>query len=577
MKEGGNVICAFVVNLRNAELNDALHELERRNRVNGRSGHLRRAQSEGKRNSGCTTPINLRSRNEPPSSPKFKVTLERESLEWNDFTAKFGKRNLGHKLDYASRIVHSAGESVTHCSPLEYLLNLFPFLTWIRFYSVKDNFLNDIIAGFTVGVMHIPQGLAYGMLAGVDPIYGLYVSFFPVLVYSLMATSRHNSIGTSAIISIMISNAVEKLHGINPAGCYNETVQGTTEGLDLSGRDLSQVVELDCVSPLEAVTTMCLMCGVFMFGMGLLHLGSLTLILSDQLVSAFVCGSAFHVVTSQLGNFFGLKLDGGNGILQLVYLWIDLFRKIKLVKLPTLIVSLVSFISLITCKEIVEPRIKSKFKSMNKVPIPTELIAIIVATLISYLMQLGPTYGLQIIKTIPTGLQEPVIPRMDIAEHFLPDCIAVSIVSFAVCASLGKIYAKEHKYKVVPNQELIAMGAANIFSAFFSCFPCSTSLSRSAVQSIVGGKTNIASLVSCLLLLIVLLCLAPLLYHLPKCILAVVTLVALKSILMQTKEVFTYWKMSRLEAITWAVTFLSVVLLEIDIGLLVGEWFAEQL
>ena len=558
------------VNIRNAELNDALHELERINRVN-RSGQGQQG-SDSKLNSGYGTPINnTRSRRESSISSKFRGTIERVSLEWNDFTTKFGKRNLGHQLDYSSRIAHSAGDSVTHCNPTEYFLNLFPFLTWIRFYSIKDNLVNDIIVGFTVGVLHIPQGLAYGMLAQVEPINGLYVSFFPVLVYSFMATSRHNSIGTSAVVSIMLHNAVEKLHDINDVACFNETLIGPLQDYDLSGGEMSHIGQVNCVTNLEVVTTMCLITGILMLGMGLLHLGSLSLVLSDQLVSAFVCGSAFHVATSQLGNFFGLKLDGGNGICQLVYIWIDLFRKIQDVKLPTLIVSLVSFVALVVCKEIGEPRIKSRFKFMRKLPIPTDLIAIIVATLISYLMQLGPKYQLHIMKTIPTGLKEPVAPRMDIAGKFLPDCIAIAIVSFTVCASLGKIYAKEHKYKVVPNQELIAMGAANIFSAFFACFPCSSSLSRSAVQSIAGGKTHIASLVSCLLLLIVLLFLAPLLYHLPKCILAVVTLVALKSLLMQTKEVFTYWKMSRLEALTWAVTFLGVILLDIDIGLLLGE------
>ena len=554
------------MNLRNAELNDALHELERINR--GNQSRPPGNQSDSKRNSGYATP-GSRSRHESNISSKFRVTLERASLEWNDFTAKFGKRNLGHKLDYSSRIAHSAGASVTKCDPIEYFLNLFPFLTWIRFYSIRDNLLSDIIVGFTVGVLHIPQGLAYGMLAQVEPINGLYVSFFPVLVYSFMATSRHNSVGTSAVVSIMLHNAVEKLTLINPSECYNAT--STSD--PTATYDASEVAsKVACVTNLEACTTICLITGILMLGMGLLHLGSLSLILSDQLVSAFVCGSAFHVATSQLGNFFGLKLDGGNGLMQLVYIWVDLFRKIGHAEVPTLIVSFVSMAILILCKEVGEPKIKSTFPSIKKLPIPTDLICLVIATLISYWLQLGPNYGLHIMKRIPTGLQAPIVPRLDIAGHFVTDSVAIAIVSFTVCASLGKIYAKEHKYKVVPNQELIAMGGANIFSAFFSCFPCSSSLSRSAVQSIAGGKTHIASLVSCLLLLVVLLFLAPLLYHLPKCILAVVTLVALKSLLLQTKQLFTYWKMSRLEAVTWLVTFFGVVLLDIDIGLLVGSF-----
>lgn len=270
-------------------------------------------------------------------------------------------------------------------------------------------------------------------------------------------------------------------------------------------------------------------------------------------------------------NFLGLDFKAPTGPFGLIRTWISLFRVIHTLNYVTIIVSLSSMSVLIAMKDLIEPRIKAKY-NLN-MPIPTDLLVIVVATSVSYGLGLNSNYNIKIIGKIPTGIPEPAVPRLDVYWNlFITDSVAIAVVSFAVCLSLGKIYAKEHKYKVVPNQELIAMGGANIFSAFFYCFPCSTSLSRTAVQSKVGGKTQLVSLFSCTLLFLVLYFLAPLLFHLPKAILAVVTLVALKSMLLQILDFIKFWKVSRLEALTWLVTFLAVVLVAIDLGLLIGTF-----
>ncbi|RWS23169.1 solute carrier family 26 member 10-like protein, partial [Leptotrombidium deliense] len=130
-----------------------------------------------------------------PLSPSLKVTLERDAIEWKDFATKYGKQNLGRRISTSQKIAQTA--------------------VWIRKYSIRDNLIADIIAGFTISVLHIPQGMAYGLLAGVGPINGLYVSFFPVLIYCLMGTSRHISIGTFAVVSLMLNSAATKLGAVN--------------------------------------------------------------------------------------------------------------------------------------------------------------------------------------------------------------------------------------------------------------------------------------------------------------------------------------------------------------------------
>lgn len=132
----------------------------------------------------------------PESSPKVKVTLARDAIEWKDLEMKYGKQNLGKRMSTSEKIGQSFHTCCNDCSPLRWIYNLFPFLLWIKSYSIKNDLPNDLITGFTIVVLHIPQGIAYGLLAGVGPINGLYVSFFPVLIYVFMGTSRQVSIGT---------------------------------------------------------------------------------------------------------------------------------------------------------------------------------------------------------------------------------------------------------------------------------------------------------------------------------------------------------------------------------------------
>lgn len=173
------------------------------------------------------------------------------------------------------------------------------------------------------------------------------------------------------------------------------------------------------------------------------------------------------------------------------------------------------------------------------------------------------------------SLPQPSVPRFDLMPSLFVDSLILSIVCFAVSLSLAKIFAKKYAYTVRPNQELLALGTANVFSSFFLCYPSSAALSRSTLQARVGGKTQLAGLVSCVLVLTVLLFLAPFLYHLPKvkrlcfllsniwltlsiciiettqCTLSCIILVALKGMFMQIGEFSTFWRISKLDGVSW--------------------------
>lgn len=148
--------------------------------------------------------------------------------------------------------------------------------------------------------------------------------------------------------------------------------------------------------------------------------------------------------------------------------------------------------------------------------------------------------------------------------------IPLAIVAYSLTISVGKIFAKRHNYNIDANQELIALGVTNIFSSFFSCLPSAASLCRSSLQESSGGKTQLVSLINCVGILFVLYFAGPLFEQLPTCILAAIITVAIKSLVWQFKDFVRYWKVSRLDGSIWLITFLSVIILNVDLGLYVG-------
>ncbi|XP_054714759.1 sulfate transporter-like isoform X2 [Uloborus diversus] len=452
----------------------------------------------------------------------------------------------------------------SHCAcnlawVVSFFTSLFPVLSWLPKYRL-EYLLPDIIAGFTIAILHIPQGMAYGVLASLKAENGLYVSFFPVLIYFLLGTSRHISIGTFAVMSLMMSSAVHNANFI--ADNMNAT--------HLNATTTPEFNNLRPPTPLEIGTALAMGVGFWQLFMGVFRLGSLTVVLSDLLVSGFTTGAAFHVATTQLKDLLGVHIGSYTGALKLVYMLRDIFKQLPHSNAASLIISFIALFVLILFKEQIDGRLKGRLK----MPIPIDLIVVVLATTASYFGNFYEKYDVSVIKDIPIGIPPPTTPRVQILPSFIMDSFAIAIVAFVISLSMAKLLAKKHKYFIRPNQELIALGCANVFSSFFACYPCSASLSRSLVQERAGGKTQVAGVVSCGLLLVVLLALAPMFYSLPKCILSCIILVALKGMFLQVKDFFNAWGISKVDALIWLVTFLSTVLLDITYGLLVGVIFA---
>lgn len=457
------------------------------------------------------------------------------------------------KPGFKKRVVHSS----KRCDMKEGLFSLFPITDWLYNYRWKSDTFPDLISGATVAIMHIPHGIAYSMLAGVPPVVGIYMAFFPVLIYALMGTSRHLSIGTFSVVCMMTSKAVLM---------YSETEKNpNNSNFTLVG--ISMAENHSSLSPTQVASAVCFVVGFWQVVMGVLKMGVLSVLLSETLVSGFTTGAAIHVITSQISKFFGIKLPRRTGALKIIYSYYDLFFHITEANLVTVGISLATIVILTIWNELVKPRIEKKLP----IPIPIELFAVIIGTAVSYLAGFEEFYKVKTIGHVSTGLPLPEIPPLALFPNLLVDGLVICLVAFSINMSMAKILArKAGNYSVVANQELLAGGCANLFGSLFGCVPTAASLSRSMIQLKVGGKTQLASFFSCFILLFVLLFVGPLFQPLPNCVLASIVVVALKGMIMQVKDLYQAWKHSHADALVWLGSFLGVVLLDIDYGLGIG-------
>ncbi|XP_011160302.2 solute carrier family 26 member 10 isoform X2 [Solenopsis invicta] len=440
--------------------------------------------------------------------------------------------------------------------PVALLKKTIPLIDWLSSYDWKHDILGDIVAGITVAVMHIPQGMAYAILGNVPPIVGIYMAFFPVLVYLFLGTSRHNSMGTFALVCMMTGKVVTT---------YSSTAVSTNNTSAENGTLISDVSHQ--YSPVEVATVVTFTVAVIQLGMYVLRLGVISSLLADSLVSGFTTAAAMHVFTSQIRDLFGLSdLPRRRGAFKLILTYIDVFNSMNDINTTAVILSCITILALIFNNEVLKPRVSK----LCPFPVPIEMLVVVIGTVVSMQMNLSDTYNVMTVGHIPVGLPVPSVPPLSLIPNILVDCFVITMVAYTISMSMALIFAQKEGYEVDSNQELMAQGLGNLVGSFFSCMPITASLSRSLIQQTVGGHTQLASLISCGILVSVLLWIGPFFQPLPRCVLASIIVVALIGMLTKVTEFLKFWKLDKTDAGIWAVTFIVVVLLDVEYGLLVG-------
>ncbi|XP_065352127.1 prestin-like [Cloeon dipterum] len=467
-----------------------------------------------------------------------------------------------HKYEKTPELtfIQKAKAAIPGISVSQTFLSIFPFLGWMRQYKFKEYIVDDVVIGCTIGIMHIPQGLAAAILAGVPPVVGLYMASFPSIIYALMSTSKHISIGTIAIICIMVKPIVS-LHA------KPETVDSNFEKPpDLTWSEAIFKPENAELTSVQVATAVCFAVGVWQLLMGVFRLGIVSVILSDALVSGFSTAGATHIFSSQLGNLLGIEIAKHSSNFKVLLIFRDAVLNILTMNLVSFALSMSVMAVLITYSEVLKPRLEKVFRF----PIPVEMFCIIICTLLSMAFDLENKYGVKCFGTIPRGVPAPSLPAFWFVPQIALQSLPIAIVGYAITISVATILAKKSKYEIRPNQEFLAYGCCNIFASFFSCIPVAGSISRSIVQHKVGGKTQIVSFVSCAFVLLVLVAIGPFFEPLPSCVLAAILIVTLKGIMWQVKDFPGIYRRSKSDGIVWMGTFFVAICWDTDYGLAAG-------
>ncbi len=404
-----------------------------------------------------------------------------------------------------------------------WLQNHLRILQWGPAYTTAT-LRRDATAGLTVGAMLIPQAMAYAVIAGMPPIYGLYAGLVPLLTYPLFGSSRQLAIGPVAIDMLIVGAGVGAL------------AQSGTE------RYVALAILLTA------------MVGLIQIAMGLMKLGFMASLLSRPVIAGLTAAAALIIAFSQLGNLLGIDLRRSQYVY--VLLW-DAVQHAGETHLLTLGVGLGCIGLLVGLS-----------KWLPRVPGP--LVVVVGGTVASWLFGFAQR-GVAVIGSIPTGLPSPEVWAASLSDlnALLPAAVTVALVQFMKDISLGRIFAKRHGYTIDPNQELIGIGAGNVVGSLFQSIPSSGSFSRSAVNDQAGAASPLANAFAASVIALTLLVLTPLFYYLPLPALAAIIIVSGFG-LIDLREIRKLFRARRRDGYIALFTAACTLLIGIQEGILIG-------
>lgn len=413
-----------------------------------------------------------------------------------------------------------------------------PILDWGSRYG-RETLANDLLAAVIVTIMLIPQSLAYAMLAGLPPQVGLYASIAPLIAYAIFGTSRTLAVGPVAVVSLMTAAAVG-----------NVATQGTPEYLG-------------------AAVTLAFLSGLFLLAIGLFRLGFLANFLSHPVISGFITASGLLIAASQLKHLLGVPAGGDT----LVEIGAELAGSITGINLPTALIGVAGLAFLFWVRRGLQPLLQRfglspRTSSMLAKAGPVLVVA--ASTVAVWALDLGAA-GVRTVGAIPKGLPQVTLPPLDPAAWValaIP-ALLLSVVGFVESVSVAQTLAAKRRQRIDPDQELIALGASNLGSAFSGGFPVTGGFARSVVNFDAGAETPAAGAYTAVGIAVATLFLTPLIRDLPNATLAATIMVAVLS-LVDLKALARTWSYSRADFAAMAVTILLTLGLGVEAGIIAG-------
>ncbi|MGV0885432.1 sulfate permease [Acinetobacter venetianus] len=404
--------------------------------------------------------------------------------------------------------------------------NIFPAIQWLKHYQY-NSFKADLIAALIVLAMLVPQGMAYAMLAGLPPVMGIYASILPMIIYAFTGSSTTLSIGPVAIISMMVFATLNPLFPV-ASEAY-----------------------------IEAVCLLAILVGIISFILGIFRFGFLIQLISHPVIQSFIIASALLIALGQLKFLLDIPIKANN-IPEFI---LSLVQNIHQLSFLSISFSLAAISMLILLPKVVPNSFIAK---------TTPLLLVISSIVMVYLTSLDQ-HGLKTVGVIPTGLPNFHFPTWDFAlvQKLLPSAFMIAMISFVESLAIAQATALQKRDDLNSNQELIALGLANIAAGINSGFAVSGSLSRTVVNADAGAKTPMAGVLSSLFMIAVSLYFTGLFQNLPLTVLAATIFVSIWKLVI-FNPFYETWKYSKADGLAMIATFFGVTCIDISTGLIIG-------
>ena len=416
------------------------------------------------------------------------------------------------------------------------LLDRLPAWQWLKHYNTVT-LKSDLLASLIVIAMLVPQGMAYAMLAGLPPVMGLYASVLPMIIYAFFGSSPTLSIGPVAIISMM------------------------------TFATLNPLFEVGSPVYIQAACLLALMVGVISLLLGMLRFGFLIQLISHPVIKSFIIASALLIALGQLKFLFNVPLQANN-IPEFV---LSVFEYIGLMHWESLIFGIASILFLVFMPkffnlEAVKQRLGASGFIIKSLP----LVLVVVSIALVYFFNLQQV-GIKTVGEIPSGFPALSMPfwNLELVLQLLPGAAMIAMISFVESLSIAQATALQQRSQLNSNQELIALGAANIGAGLSSAFPVTGSLSRTVVNADAGAKTSMAGVLSSLFIVLVSLYFTGFFRDLPLTVLAATIIVSIWK-LVELKPFIDTWRYSKADGLAMWITFFGVLFIDISTGLIIG-------
>ncbi|OCH95306.1 sulfate permease [Obba rivulosa] len=459
------------------------------------------------------------------------------------------KRVVGYPEDQPPVVtvndwVHKLSDDPKH-EVLSYIESLFPITKWITRYN-RGWLYGDVIAGFTVGIVVVPQSMSYAQIATLPPQYGLYSAFVGTLIYCLFATSKDVSIGPVAVMSLTISQIISDV---------DKRFPGVWEGPQIA-------------------TTVAFVCGLIVLGIGLLRLGWIVEFIPAPAVSGYMTGSAINIVAGQVPGLLGES--GFNTRAATFEVIINSFKFLPQTKLDAAfgITGLFSLYAIRMGCDALGRRYPRRQRLFFFLSVFRNAFVMVVLTLASWLycrhrVSHSGKYPIKILQTVPRGFQHVGPPVIDgkLVSALAGQLPVATIILLLEHIAISKSFGRVNGYKINPNQELIAIGVTNAIGTVFGAYPATGSFSRSALKSKSGVRTPAAGILSSIIVIVALYGLTPAFFWIPTAGLSAVIIHAVADLVTTPRQAYSFWRVSPLEFVIWLAAVLVTVFSTIEDGI----------